>query len=70
MVMGDLVLVEDQVNPVMSVALDDGVEVTALHNHLFRDTPKVVYMHIGGMGPQDTLARHGCTATTSARRWA
>ena len=42
MVMGDLVLLEDQVNPVMSVALTNGIEVTALHNHFFWDSPKVM----------------------------
>jgi len=56
MVMGDIVLLEDQVNPVMSVALANGLEVTALHNHFFWDTPKVMFMHIGGMGPEETLA--------------
>src|SRR5512136_353506 len=56
MVMGDLVLLEDQVNPVMSVALDSGLEVTALHNHFFWDTPKVMFMHVGGMGDQKALA--------------
>jgi hypothetical protein len=56
MVMGDLVLLEDQVNPVMSVALDEGLEVTALHNHFFWDSPKVMFMHIGGTGEQDRLA--------------
>lgn len=56
MVMGDTVLLEDQVNPVMSVALDNGLEVTALHNHFFWDTPKVMFMHIGGMGTQQQLA--------------
>jgi hypothetical protein len=56
MVMGDLVLLEDQVNPVMSVALDNGLEVTALHNHFFWDSPKVMFMHVGGMGEQDKLA--------------
>jgi len=56
MVMGDMVLAEDQVNPVMSVALDNGLEVTALHNHFFWDTPKVMFMHIGGMGQTDKLA--------------
>ncbi len=55
-VMGDLVLLEDQVNPVMSVALENGLEVTALHNHFFWDTPKVMFMHIGGMGDESTLA--------------
>lgn len=56
MVMGDTVLLEDQVNPVMSVALDNGLEVTALHNHFFWDTPKVMFMHIGGMGDEVKLA--------------
>jgi hypothetical protein len=55
-VMGDLVLLEDQVNPVMSAALDQGLEVTALHNHFFWDTPKVMFMHIGGMGDEASLA--------------
>jgi hypothetical protein len=56
MVMGDLCLTEDQVNPVMSVALDEGLEVTALHNHFFWDSPKVMFMHIGGMGETAKLA--------------
>ena len=56
-VMGDLVLLEDQVNSVMSVALDDGLEVTALHNHFFWDSPKVMFMHIGGMGEEARLAK-------------
>src|SRR6266571_2929694 len=56
MVMGDMVLAEDQVNPVMSVALDSGLEVTALHNHFFWDSPKVMFMHIGGMGDEEKLA--------------
>jgi hypothetical protein len=56
MVMGDIVMTEDQVGAVMSAALDSGLEVTALHNHFFWDTPKVMFMHIGGMGDQTTLA--------------
>jgi len=56
MMMGDTVLTEDQVNSVMSVALENGLEVTALHNHFFGDTPKVMFMHIGGMGTQEALA--------------
>jgi hypothetical protein len=55
-VMGDLVLLEDQVNPVMSAALDNGLQVTALHNHFFWDTPKVMFMHIGGSGEETALA--------------
>jgi len=56
MVMGDLVLAEDQVNPVMSVALDSGLEVTALHNHFFWESARVMFMHIGGMGDEKALA--------------
>src|SRR6266581_7813062 len=56
MVMGDTVLFEDEVNPVMSVALDNGLSVTALHNHFFFDQPKVYFMHIEGDGSVDKLA--------------
>ncbi len=56
MVMGDMVMTEPQVNLVMSVALDNGLEVTALHNHFFGDAPKIMFMHVGGMGDQETLA--------------
>ena len=56
MVMGDMVLLEDQVNPVMSAAMDNGLEVTALHNHFFWDSPKVMFMHIGGTGDLEKLA--------------
>jgi len=55
-VMGDMVLLEEQVNPVMNIALDNGLEVTALHNHFLWDTPRVMFMHIGGMGGEDGLA--------------
>src|SRR5207253_5002776 len=56
MVMGDTVLFEDEVNPLMSVALDNGLNVTALHNHFFFDQPKVFFMHIEGEGSVDKLA--------------
>ncbi len=56
MVMGDTVLFEDEVNGAMSAALDDGLNVTALHNHFFCDHPKVYFMHIEGEGPADKLA--------------
>ena len=56
MVMGDLVLFQDEVNPVMSVALENGQQVTALHNHFFFDEPKVYFMHIGGEGSIEQLA--------------
>lgn len=54
--MGDLVLTEDQVNPVMSALLDHGLEVTALHNHFFWETPRVFYMHVHGHGAAADLA--------------
>lgn len=56
MVMGDLVLFEDEVNAVLSALIEHGVEVTALHNHFFYDTPHVYFMHIGGEG---TVAKLG-----------
>ena len=56
MVMGDMVLFEDEVNPVMSAALEKGLAVTALHNHFFFDKPKVYFMHIGGEGTVERLA--------------
>src|SRR5215510_121878 len=54
--MGDTVVFEDEVNPVMSAAFDAGLEVTALHNHFFFDEPKVYFMHIGGHGETKALA--------------
>ncbi|MBI1747878.1 MAG: DUF1259 domain-containing protein [Acidobacteria bacterium] len=56
MVMGDQVVLEDQVNPVMDVALQNGLEVTALHNHFFWESQRVMFMHIGGMGDTVKLA--------------
>jgi hypothetical protein len=56
MVMGDTVLFEDEVNPVMSVAFENGLSLTALHNHFFFDHPKVYFMHIEGQGTTDELA--------------
>src|SRR5207237_6281814 len=55
-VMGDIVLTEDQVNPAMSAALDNGLQVTALHNHFFWEQPRVMFLHIGGMGDEAKLA--------------
>ena len=56
MVMGDTVLFEDEVSAAMSAALDNGLNVTALHNHFFFDRPKVYFMHIEGEGTADKLA--------------
>jgi hypothetical protein len=55
--MGDLVLTQDEVNPVMSALLANGLEVTALHNHFFWDEPRVYYMHVHGRGTPQDLAR-------------
>jgi hypothetical protein len=57
MVMGDLVLTEDEVAPVVKVLLDGGVEVTAIHNHLLGESPKIIYVHMGGHGDPVKLAR-------------
>src|ERR1700681_753162 len=55
--MGDLVLQEDEVNPVMSALLDNGLEVTAVHNHFFFESPRIFYMHVHGHGKAADLAR-------------
>jgi Domain of Unknown Function (DUF1259) len=55
--MGDLVLLQDEVNPVLSALLDNGIDVTALHNHFFWDDPHVYFMHVHGMGKATDLAR-------------
>ena len=78
MVMGDMVLFQDEVNPAMSAALDSGLSVTALHNHFFYDDPKVYFMHIGGEGDaaklaegvrriQDTVKRVRSTTSQTAK---
>ena len=56
MVMGDLVLLHEEVNPVMKKLADGGIEVTALHNHLLRASPGVMYMHFSGHGDAVKLA--------------
>jgi hypothetical protein len=55
--MGDLVLLENEVNPVMSALLDNGLEATALHNHFFFEQPRLFYMHVHGHGKADDLAQ-------------
>jgi hypothetical protein len=67
MVMGDIVLLEDEVNPAMSAALDGGLEVTALHNHFFFDKPPVFFMHIGGEGTVEQLGK-GVKAVLDAEK--
>lgn len=56
MIMGDLVLVEDEVAPVMSSLEANGIQVTALHNHVLHESPRIMYMHIGGHGDAAKLA--------------
>ena len=67
MVMGDLVLFEDEVNPVMSAALEAGLQVTALHNHFFHAEPQVYFMHIGGEGAVEKLAAGVKTALAKVK---
>jgi len=55
--MGDLALLENEVNPVMSALLDNGLEATALHNHFFFEEPRIFYMHVHGHGKAEDLAR-------------
>src|SRR6266576_5399272 len=55
--MGDLVLTQDEVNPVMSALLDNGIDVTALHNHFLWDEPRMYYMHVHAHGKPADLAR-------------
>jgi hypothetical protein len=56
MVMGDLVLTQEEVNPVMKVLVQNGIEITALHNHLLRASPITMYMHVDGHGDAIKLA--------------
>jgi len=57
MFMGDLVLTEAEISPVMKRLMDDGIEITAVHNHLLRTSPAVFYMHVGGQGDPVKLAQ-------------
>ncbi len=56
MVMGDLVLLESEINPVMTVLIQNGLEITAVHNHILRGSPATFYMHVGGHGDPAKLA--------------
>src|SRR5215210_5984677 len=60
--MGDLVLLEDEVNPVMSALLENGLEVTAVHNHFFFESPRIFYMHVHGHGKAADLAKKAKSA--------
>lgn len=57
MVMGDLVLLETEINPVMSKLIEGGMEITAVHNHLLRASPATFYLHVGGHGDPVKLAQ-------------
>src|SRR3954470_23185928 len=67
--MGDLVLTQDEVNPVMTALLGNGLEVTALHNHFFWDEPRVFYMHVHGHGSPADLARKLKPAVDLIGKW-
>ena len=56
MIMGDLVLLETEINPVMSKMIANGLEITAIHNHVLRGSPATFYMHVGGHGDAEKLA--------------
>jgi hypothetical protein len=56
MVMGDLVLLETEINPVMLKLIEGGLEITAVHNHLLRASPATFYMHVGGHGDPARMA--------------
>lgn len=57
MMMGDLVLLENEVGPIMSSLIENGIEVTALHNHLLHESPRIMYLHIKGEGDPIKLAQ-------------
>ncbi len=67
MMMGDLVLTETEINPVMSKLLSEGLQVTALHNHLLRANPPTFYMHVAGTGDPAQLARLVRTALEESK---
>jgi hypothetical protein len=56
MIMGDLVLLESEINPVMAKLIEGGLEITAVHNHLLRASPATFYMHVGGHGDATKMA--------------
>jgi hypothetical protein len=66
-VMGDLVLLETEINPVMSRLIEQGLEITALHNHVLRATPATYYMHVGGHGDPFKLATAIRTALAESK---
>src|SRR5262249_12253781 len=67
MVMADVVLLEDEINPVMTTLIENGIEITALHNHLFRANPATFYLHIGSMGDPVKMATAIRTALAQSK---
>ena len=67
MFMGDLVLLEDEINPVMTALIENGIEITALHNHLLRANPASFYLHVGGMGDPVKMATAIRTALAQSK---
>jgi hypothetical protein len=67
MIMGDLVLLETEINPVMTKLIENGIDITALHNHVLRATPATFYMHVGGHGDAVTLATAIRTALAESK---
>jgi hypothetical protein len=67
MVMGDLVLLESEINPVMTKLIENGIEITAVHNHLLRANPATFYLHVGGMGDPVKMATAIRTALAQSK---
>jgi len=67
MVMGDVVLLEDEISPVMTTLIENGIEITALHNHLLRANPATFYLHISGMGDPVKMATAIRTALAQSK---
>jgi hypothetical protein len=67
MLMGDIVLLETEINPVMAKAIANGLEITAIHNHLLRGNPATFYMHVGGHGDPVKLATALRTALAESK---
>src|SRR5262252_8726009 len=67
MVMGDLVLLETEISPVMAKLIENGIEITAVHNHVLRGNPAKFYMHIGGRGDPVKLITAICTALAASK---
>jgi len=67
MVMGDLVLLETEINPVMTKLIENGIDITAVHNHLLQANPATFYLHVGGMGDPVKMANAIRTALAESK---